>query len=77
MPIHSKKKRIARIQGGLGVKTDCFAYKTSTKKCNACNDLYCLTEQCPYYKTEFERCTECKATRTSITCAECITKGLK
>ena len=77
MPIHSKAKRVARIQGGLGVKTDCFAYDKTRRDCKALNELVCLTTQCPYYKTEFERCTECKATRTSITCNECIAKGLK
>ena len=72
------RERSKFIYGGLRVKRDCFAYKPEVRKCNACNDLYCMTEKkCPFYKTEFERCTECKATRTSITCQECISRGLK
>ena len=77
MATHSKAKRVERIQGGLGVKTDCFAYDKSRRDCNALNELVCLTAQCPFYKTEFERCTECKVSRKYITCAECKAKGLK
>lgn len=77
MPIHSKAQRVAHIQGGLRLKDDCFAYKKKIRKCNALNDLYCLNGKCEFYKTEFERCEECKTSRTQITCKECIAKGLK
>ena len=73
----SKAERVAQIEGGLKIKDDCFAYKKNSRKCNACNELYCLTEECSFYKTEFERCQECKASRTSITCERCIALGLK
>lgn len=75
--MNAKKDRRKFIMGGFKVKHDCFAFKKELRKCNACNELYCLTEKCPFYKTEFERCTECKATRTQITCQECKAKGLK
>lgn len=72
-----KADRRKFIMGAFKVKRDCFAFNKSLHKCNALNDLYCLTEDCKFYKTEIERCTECKATRTQITCQECKAKGLK
>ena len=72
-----KQKRVERIQGGLHIKTDCFAYKKCEGNCNALNRLFCLTENCGFYKTEFERCEECKTSRKNITCDRCIELGLK
>ena len=63
--------------GGLKVKHDCFAYHKGLRQCKALNELYCLTDECPFYKTEFQRCEECKNSRTRITCEECKGKLLK
>ena len=61
----------------FGKKEDCFAYDKKRRDCKALNDLYCRFEECPFYKTEFQRCMECKMSRKSITCKECKAKGLK
>ena len=65
---------------GLKVKHDCFAYLKYEKSCHALNDLYCMNGECPFYKTEKERCDECKKLREKkkvyITCDECRKRGI-
>lgn len=33
------------------VKTDCFAYNKEKEECNCLNKLYCINENCKFYKT--------------------------
>lgn len=50
MLVHNKAKRVERIQGGLNVRTDCFAYDEKKQDCIALNQLYCMNEKCSFYK---------------------------
>ena len=72
-----KEGRRKVIMSGLKVKHDCFAYSKELRKCKALNDLYCRNGECKFYKTEFQRCEECKTSRTKITCQECKANLLK
>lgn len=72
-----KVDRRTFISGGLKVKHDCFAYDKKARECKALNELQCLSGECKFYKTEFQRCEECKTSRTRITCEECKGHGLK
>lgn len=72
-----KVDRRTFISGGLRVKHDCFACHKELRKCKALKELYCLNGECKFYKTAVQRCEECKASRTRITCEECRGRGLK
>ena len=50
MATQTKAERVERIQGGLNIKDDCFAYDKDKQECKALNGLYCLTEKCRFYK---------------------------
>lgn len=65
------------IMNGLKIKHDCFAYHKETHQCKALKELDCKYGKCKFYKTAFERCEECKASRTQITCEDCKKHGLK
>jgi hypothetical protein len=73
----SKDEKRIRIMDGFKVKHDCFAYDRERHMCNALEYLVCKTEKCPFYKTAYERCEVCKATRVYITCSECKKNGLE
>lgn len=34
------------------VKKDCFAYNDIKNNCNALKELYCVKENCKFYKTK-------------------------
>lgn len=50
MSTHNKAERVARIQGGLKVKTDCFAYNKKKRECDALSELICMNRKCSFYK---------------------------
>lgn len=50
MPMQNKAQRVARIQGGLNLKDDCFAYDKDKRECKALKELVCLTKKCSFYK---------------------------
>lgn len=62
----------------MGIKTDCFAYKKNLNRCGALEVLYCKDGECRFYKTKEERCEGCKKVKgRTLTCTECVKKGLK
>ncbi len=75
--MNKKTERRKSIMYGLYANKDCFAYDKERNSCKALEYLVCKGEECPFYKTVFERCTECKATRKTMTCEECKRRGLK
>lgn len=60
------------------VKTDCFAYEDRGMvngirmgvRCKALNGLYCKTEECKFYKTAEQACTEC----VYLDCEGCVNR---
>ena len=66
---------------GFKVKHDCFSYLKYKRECHALDSLYCMNAECPFYKTEKQRCDECKALMekrfVQISCEECIERGIK
>ena len=62
----------------IKTKNDCFAYDVYARSCKALNELYCMFDECPFYKTKKERCEGCKkAWGRQLTCEECVNMGLK
>jgi hypothetical protein len=60
----------------MAVKTDCFAYDEETfhrPTCRALNGLYCKKEECKFYKTAKQACTDC----TYTDCRNCIVADKK
>lgn len=50
MPVQNRSKRVARIQGGLKVKADCFAYDKYERDCTVMTELICMNRNCSFYK---------------------------
>lgn len=50
MPVQKRSKRVARIQGGLKVKTDYFAYDKYERDCTVMKELICMNRNCSFYK---------------------------
>ncbi len=48
--IQKRTKRVARIQGGLKVKADCFAYDKYECDCTVMTELICMNRNCSFYK---------------------------
>lgn len=53
-----KADRVARIQGGLNVKTDCFKYDPEIQNCTLMTELICLKRKCSFYKPK--GCDNCE-----------------
>lgn len=50
MPIQKRSKRVARIQNGLKIKDDCFAYDKDKQECTVLLELLCMHRKCSFYK---------------------------
>lgn len=60
-----------------GIKKDCFAYDKTRFSCRVLDHAYCKEGECNFYKTEKERCAECKEKYRKYSCEDCKKMGIK